>query len=258
MQIRSIIPCWCPFLNCSFEFIAGVAIFSLLFVFTLNPAGSTLSLSFFVIPQGINELSSVPWITRLFGFLFFFLIVIAGLTSSVSLVEGPASALIDKLKISRSRALALVAIPCSIGSLLCTLPFIIDQPLAGNGTLGLSILDITDHWVFSYSLLIVGLAESIAIGWILGADNLRQALNRYSKYTLGSWFNVMIKYVVPSLLFIVIVTSLWEERNGLYGANVDLSGFNWLPIFIPLFWLAISLGFAYYLTQKPYEDEVSA
>ncbi len=93
-------------LNCSFEFIAGLAIFSLLFVFTLNPAGSTLSLSFFVIPQGINELSAIPWITRLFGFFFFLLILMAGLTSSISLIEGPASALIDKLKITRTRALA--------------------------------------------------------------------------------------------------------------------------------------------------------
>lgn len=241
------------FLNCSFEFIAGLAIFSLLFVFTLNPAGSTLSLSFFVIPQGINELSSVPFITRAIGFLFFLLIVIAGLTSSISLIEGPASALMDKLKISRQKALTVVAIPCAIGSVLCTLPIIVDKGLAGNGTLGLSILDITDHWVFSYSLLIVGLVESLAIGWILGADKLRQALNQYSKWHLGKWFNVFIKYVIPLVLLTVILSSLWNERTGLYGANVDIGPFNWLPWFIPIFWLTVTLGFSYYLTQKPYE-----
>lgn len=241
------------FLNCSFEFIAGIAIFSLLFVFTLNPAGSTLSLSFFVIPQGINELSSIPWITRLFGFLFFLLIVIAGITSSISLIEGPASALMDKLKITRKKALTVVAIPCAIGSVLCTLPIIIDQSLAGNGTLGLSILDITDHWVFSYSLLIVGLVESLAIGWILGADRLRMALNQYSKWKLGKWFNVFIKFVIPAVLLTVILSSLWNERTGLYGGNVDLGSFNWLPWFIPIFWLVVSLSFSYYLTNKPYK-----
>lgn len=240
-------------LNCSFEFIAGLAIFSLLFVFTLNPAGSTLSLSFFVIPQGINELSTIPWITRLFGFLFFFLIVIAGITSSISMIEGPAVALMDKLKINRRKALTLVAIPCMIGSVLCTLPIIIDKGLAGNGTLGLSILDITDHWVFSYSLLIVGLVESIAIGWILGADKLRKALNQYARYKLGKWFNVLIKFIIPIVLFTVITSSLWNERTGLYGANVDLGSFNWMPAFIPIFWLVVSLGFSYYLTKKPYE-----
>ena len=83
------------FLNCSFEFLAGLAIFSLLFVFALNPAGTTLSLSFFVIPQGINELSALPWVVRLFGFLFYLLVVLAGITSSISLIEAPASALIN-------------------------------------------------------------------------------------------------------------------------------------------------------------------
>lgn len=242
------------FLNCSFEFIAGLAIFSLLFVFTLNPAGSTLSLSFFVIPQGINDLSTFPWITRLFGFLFFFLIVIAGITSSISLIESPASALVDKLKMSRQRALMTVAIPCAIGSILCALPIIVDKGLNGNGTLGLSILDITDHWVFSYSLLIVGLVESIAIGWILGADKLRQALNQHSRWHIGRWFNVSLKYVIPAVLTIVIVSSLWSERGGLYGAGVDMGSFNWLPLFIPIFWLVVSLGFSYYLTNKPYEE----
>jgi len=243
------------FLNCSFEFIAGLAIFSLVFVFALNPAGSTLSLSFFVIPQGINGLSSLPWIVRLFGFLFFFLIVIAGLTSSVSLIEGPASALMDKLKISRGRALTIVASFCMVGSVLCTLPIIVDEGLSGNGTLGLSILDITDHWVFSYSLLIVGLLEAIAIGWILGADKLRQALNRHSDVKLGKWFNVLIQYIVPLVLITVIGSSLYAERKGLYGAGVDMEGFNWLPMFIPIFWLVVSLGAALYLTSRPYIGE---
>ncbi|MEM9258674.1 MAG: hypothetical protein AAGA62_03445, partial [Bacteroidota bacterium] len=205
------------------------------------------------IPQGISELSSIPWITRLFGFLFFFLIVIAGLTSTISLIEAPAAALIDKLKVSRKKALTMVAIPCIIGSVLCTLPIIVDKGLAGNGTLGLSILDITDHWVFSYALLIVGLLESIAIGWILGAEKLRQALNRYARYQLGVWFNYLIKFIVPGLLLTVILSSLWEERGSLYGSGADMVGFNWLPVFIPIFWLTISLGFAFYLTKKPYE-----
>lgn len=244
------------FLNCSFEFIAGLAIFSLLFVFALNPAGSTLSLSFFVIPQGINELSSVSWVVRLFGFLFFFLIVIAGLTSSISLIEGPASALMDKLKISRNKALALIAVPGVIGSVLCALPIIVDKGLSGNGTLGLSILDITDHWVFSYSLLIVGLMEAIAIGWVLGADTLRQALNKHSRWQLGRWFNTFIKFIVPGILLTVIISSLLSEE-GLYGANVDMGSFNWLPIFIPVFWLVTSLGVSFYLTSRPNQEETT-
>lgn len=237
------------FLNCSFEYIAGIAIFSLLFVYALNPAGTTLSLSFFVIPQGINQISAIPWVVRLFGFLFFFLIILAGISSSVSLIEGFASSLIDKLKIKRTKALVLVAIPGIIGSLLFALPPIIDPGLSGNGTLGLTLLDITDHWVFNYSLLIVGLTEVLLIGWVMGAEKLRSALNEHSKIPLGRWFVFLIKYFIPALLFIVIISSLLEEWP-LYGSSYDMPGYGWLVYFIPVFWLLSSTGFAYYMTRK--------
>ncbi len=234
------------FMNCGFEFLAGVAIFSLLFAFSLNPAGTTLSLSFFVIPEGLAEF---PWGVRLFGFLFFFLIVIAGLTSSISLIEGPASALIDKLGITRGKALTFILIPGVVGSLCYTLPMIIDPDLSGNGTLGLSLLDVMDHWAFNYSLLTVGLLECLMVGWVLGADTLRRAVNQHSKFYLGRWFNVMIKFIAPLLLGGVLVWSLVAEfSQPLYGSLVDLGSFNWIPNVIPFVWFFGTIAFAAYLT----------
>ena len=58
------------FMNCGFEYIAGIAIFSMLFAFAIVPSGGTLSLSFFVIPQGIAEF---PFWVKGFGVFFFFL-----------------------------------------------------------------------------------------------------------------------------------------------------------------------------------------
>src|SRR5690606_16729178 len=179
----------------------GVAIFAMLFVFALNPAGGTLSLSFFVIPQGI---AAFPFWVKAFGVFFFFLLVIAGLTSAVSLAEGMASALIDKLGISRMAALAAVMVPGIAGSLTFALPHIIDPGLAGDGTLGFTLLDLVDHWAFSYSLLLVGLMECLLIGWVLGADRLREVVNRHSKFHLGPWFNALIKFVIPTILAVVL------------------------------------------------------
>ncbi|MEM6726837.1 MAG: hypothetical protein AAF598_22555, partial [Bacteroidota bacterium] len=78
-------------------------------------------------------------------------------------------------------------------------------------------------------------------------------LNMHSKWTLGKWFNGLIKYVIPAILTLVIVTSLWEERGGLYGSG-GLDSFTWLPVVIPIFWLLTSIGFAYFLTRQPYEE----
>ena len=240
------------FLNCGFEFIAGIAIFSMLFAFAIVPAGGTLSLSFFVIPQGIAEF---PFWIKGFGVFFFFLLVIAGLTSAVSLVEGQASALIDKLGISRAKGLTMVMIPGIIGSLAFALPQIIDPAISSGGTLGFSLLDMLDHWAFGYSLLIGGLIECVMIGWVLGADKLRTFVNEHSKFTLGKWFNVQIKFVIPTILTLVIVGTLWQDLSGgLYQSGTDFGNFNWLPAAIPVFWIIATLIISAVLTNRPSHD----
>ncbi|MGI9173914.1 MAG: sodium-dependent transporter [Rhodothermales bacterium] len=249
------------FMNCGFEYIAGVAIFSLLFAFSLAPSStSTLVLSFFLVPQGIADF---PFWVKGFGFFFFFLVVIAGLTSSISLIESPASALIDKLGISRPKALAMILVPGMIGSICFALPMVIDPALAGNGTLGLSLLDAMDHWAFNYSLLTVGCLECLFVGWVLGADKLRMAINYHSKFKIGVWFDVLIKYVIPLLLGLVIISNLIGEfvdfsdfsARPLFGTGVDLGGFGWIPYAMPLLWLFGTLALASYLTfGRSYPD----
>lgn len=253
------------FMNCGFEYIAGVAIFAMLFAFALNPVGGTLSLSFFVIPQGI---SSFPFAVKAFGFAFFLLLVMAGVTSAISLVEGMASALIDKLGISRARALALVATPGVVGSLLTALPFIVDPGLGGNGTFGLNLLDILDHWAFGYSLLTVGLLECLLLGWVFGAAKIRAAVNAHTKLRLGPWFDVLIKFVIPAVLFLVIVLNLWADLSALFagtpygsvtpqGAPIPLGWADWLPAVVPLVWIVGSLTTALLLARRPSVPEPS-
>jgi NSS family neurotransmitter:Na+ symporter len=237
------------FLNCGFEYVAGIAIFALLFAFALNPAGGTLTLSFFAIPQGI---AAFPWGAKLFGAAFFLLLVTAGLTSSISLIESPVSALIDAFGISRSKALALVAVPGTLGSMAFALPQVIDPSLGGNGTLGLTLLDVMNHWAFNYSLLTCGLLTCLFVGWVLGADRLRAVINAHSAFRLGRWFDVLIRFVAPMLLGGVLIWSLVEEltAGALYGTAFPLGGHDWIPVVIPLVWIGGSLGVASYLTAR--------
>ncbi len=241
-------------LNCGFEYIAGIAIFAMLFAFSLNPAGSSISLPFFVIPQGI---AAFPFGVKLFGFAFFLLIVMAGVTSAISLVEGMASAIIDKMGIDRKKALVMVAVPGIVGSLVTAMPFIVDPGLAGNGTVGLNFLDILDHWAFGYSLLTVGLVECLLLGWVFGAGNLRAFVNANAKLKLGPWFDVLLRFVIPAILFTVIVWNLIIDLGGgpLYGSAVPLGFVDWFPVVIPLVWIGGTLGLAAYLTSRPSAPE---
>lgn len=236
-------------LNCGFEYIAGLAIFSLLFAFAIVPSAGTLSMIFFVVPTGI---AALPAAVKAFGLIFFLLLLMAGLSSSVSLIEGINCALIDKFGWSRRRTLALCACCGLVGSLLFALPVVIDPPLAATGTLGFTLINLIDHWAFSHGLLIVGLVECLILGWLLPVSKLREELNRHSKFRIPAAFDWLIKLVIPLALAFVLGASVWSELTGsLYGWNPALTGGKVLPVLALLVWLGWTFGLATWLARKP-------
>lgn len=243
-------------LNCGFEYIAGLAVFSILFAFAMVPSASTLAMMFFIVPTGIGQLPGGDPGVIGFGLMFFLLLLLAGLSSSVSLVEGLASSLIDKFNVSRARALTIFCIFGFIGSALFTLPQIVNPGLENDGTLGLTLLDLTDHWAFSYGLLIVGLLECLLVGWALGTTTLRDHINLTSKWKLGVWYDGLIKFVIPLLLILVLVWAVKDEVGGLYGMDYApnyTDAFSWMarsPIAVLAVWIAITVGMAGWFTSR--------
>jgi NSS family neurotransmitter:Na+ symporter len=244
------------FMNCGFEFLAGIAIFTMLFSFSMVPKASTLSMTFFIIPEGISKMPGGPWVVTAFGVMFFLLLLMAGITSSVSLVEGLASSIADKFGFTRRRFVALFGILGCIGSVAFALPQVVDPGLASDGTLGLTLLDLMDHWAFSYGLMIGGLAECIIVGWVFGADKLRENINRYAQIRLPAFFDVLVKFVIPGILIFILGSSAWSEFSGVYGHNFTINGMPWLPMACFLFWLLGSCAVAAFLTwSKNYPTE---
>ncbi|MFH1754613.1 MAG: sodium-dependent transporter [Candidatus Latescibacterota bacterium] len=206
------------FLNCGFEYIAGLAVFSILFACAIVPRASTISMMFFILPEGIGQLPGGLRAVIPFGLMFFILLLLAGLTSSVSLVEALVSSMRDKFGWARKKTITIAAIIGFCGSAIFALPQIINPGLEDNGTLGFTLLDFIDHWAFSYGLLLIGLSECILIGWVMGADKIRAHLNKRSNIKLGKWFEITIKYVIPLALILVLGYSVKNEfRDGLYG-----------------------------------------
>lgn len=235
-------------LNCLFELVAGLAVFSLLASFALPPKASTLAMMFFIVPAGIAEL---PVGVPLIGCLFFTLLLVAGLTSSVSLLEAAISALIDKFAWSRRRAVMTVCAFGITGSTLFALPVVIDSQLSQTGTLGLTLLDFIDHYANGYGLILVGIGECIIVGWFMPAATLRKVVNEHSRLKLGPWFDVLIRWVIPALLMVSVGSAIREElvRGTIYGTSDVWSGiYAWLPVVCLLVWFAGTMGFAGLLT----------
>jgi len=235
-------------LNCGFEYVAGLAIFSLLFAFAIVPTTTTLSMIFFVVPQGIAEM---PAAVVAFGVLFFLLLLMAGLSSSISLIEGLNCAIMDKFGWSRKRTLVVTGSVGLVGSLTFALPTIMDPDLSWNGTLGLTLIDLIDHWAFSFGLLIVGLVECLLIGWMLPIGKLRAEMNRNSRFRLPAAFDWLIKLVIPAALVYILVEKTRDELAGIYGWGAGRPGWEQLlPFLCLLVWLLGSLGTAAYFTWK--------
>ncbi|MBD3237943.1 MAG: hypothetical protein GF330_14685, partial [Candidatus Eisenbacteria bacterium] len=209
------------FLNCGFEYIAGIAIFTILFATVVIPRASTLSMMFFVIPTGIGQMPGGDPMVFIFGILFFILLLAAGLSSSVSLVEAFSSALIDKFRANRKKVLVWSFIVGTSGSLLFALPQVIDHTLSDNGTLGLTLLDMVDHWAFGHGLLFVGLVECLLLGWVYGVHRIRRTINEHSKYHLPAAYDWMIKLVIPLVVIGILGVAIYQQvqsPDGLYGA----------------------------------------
>lgn len=234
-------------MNCSFEMISGLAIFALVFAFALTPKASTLSMMFFVVPKGIAQLSTG---VQTLGVLFFTLLLIAGISSSISLIEALAAALIDKFQWRRTPVILGISAIGILGSIACALPTIIDKGLDSNGTLGLTLLDFLDHYASKYGLLLVGIVECLIIGWMMPVSKLRAALNEHASFSIGPWFDVLVRYIIPILLLVPIGLTVAETfSKGMYGSTYTMGSFSALPWISAVFWALTTFGGAFVLTS---------
>lgn len=241
-------------LNCSFEYVAGFAIFSMLFAFAIVPTASTLSMTFLVLPQGI---AALPAGVQVFGILFFLLLLFAGLSSAISLVEGVCSAVIDKWHVSRKLVLTCAFGIGFLGSMMFALPQVIDPTLSGDGTLGLTLLDLFDNKAFGYGLLLAVVAQCVLVAWVYGIKRFVRERNGGREPTLfDKGFMVLVGGVIPVALLYVLASQAWSEfSSGVYGfkfvdpAVIGGEGeWAWLAAAVPLVWLGGTVGLALMLT----------
>ncbi len=188
--------------NSGFELLAGIGVFAAL-GFMAQAAGvgvgevatSGIGLAFIAFPTIVNE---APGGAAL-GVLFFASLVMAGFTSLVSVLEVVISAVRDKFETSRLRATLLVTVPCALLS------------LAGfSTTSGIYVLDILDHFVNRFGILLVAVVSMVVVAWgVRALPRLRDHLNRGGSVPIGAWWIVLVSTVTPLALGFVLVREFW-------------------------------------------------
>ncbi|MGO1713161.1 MAG: sodium-dependent transporter, partial [Senegalia sp. (in: firmicutes)] len=199
------------FSNAGFEFLSAIGVFGILGFMATNQgipidevAEQGIGLAFVVFPEVFSLMGPLGTV---FGVLFFLALVFAGLTSSISLLEAFSSAVIDKSGASRKKVITITSI---VGYLICV--------IYATGA-GLFVLDIVDAFINSFSLVTVGLIEALILGWVIGADKIREHTNSVSIYRIGKWWEIMIKFVTPAILTVMLVSKLINEIKTPYGGG---------------------------------------
>lgn len=200
-------------INCGFSMLAGVMIFSVL-GYMANTQGKELTdvvsagvgLAFVTIPTAINLLPA-PYIL---GPLFFLALVVAGLSSHISIMEAVTSAFIDKLNWSRRKAATLV---CGVG-------LVVSLAFATNG--GLLLLDLVDYFINNIALLASCLIDLVLVGWLFKIADIRKHANDISDFSVGIWFELCIRFISPIMIAIILVNKIITTLSEGYG-GYDMS-----------------------------------
>lgn len=190
------------FANSSFEVLAGIGVFAAL-GFMAQAAGVQINevvadgvgLAFVAFPAIINEAPAGAVI----GVLFFLSLVVAGVTSLVSVIEVVISAIRDKFEMSRKAAATAVLVPMTVMSLLFF-----------STASGIYVLDIVDHFVNRFGILLVAVVSLVVVAWGARAlPHLADHLNRTGRIQLGRAWVVLLSIIVPIVLSLVLLQELW-------------------------------------------------
>ena len=159
---------------------------------------SSLGLVFKTYPAIITQMGDVAG--RIFGVLFFLSLVVAGVSSSISIVEAFLCALSDEFGWERPRVSAvLCASGFCLGLVFCT-------------QAGLFWLDLVDHFITTYALVLVAICESLIVGWMFTTRKLRTHLDEHRNFRFGRWFNIAMRTLITALLLLTwLGLSRFEE-----------------------------------------------
>ncbi|MCX5711493.1 MAG: sodium:calcium symporter, partial [Candidatus Omnitrophica bacterium] len=153
------------------------------------------NLGFVTTPLILNKLP----LNALFGFIWFFLLFLAGITSSVSLAQPAVAFLEDEFDIKRAKAVLIFGITS----------FILCQPvifLLKNG-----VVDELDFWGGTFLLVLFALIETILFAWVFGMENAWDEIHKGADMRVPKIYKFIIKYVTPLFLFFILGMWLWQE-----------------------------------------------
>jgi SNF family Na+-dependent transporter len=212
-----------------------------IFLGAAGAVGGTFALGFNTLPLVFEHMPMGRWV----GFLWFFLLFLAAITSSLSMLQPAIAFLQEGLGLSRSRAAALL---CGLGT---------------AGTLfvvwfskNLTALDTFDFWIGTFSIFLLACVQTFLFGWVFGPQRGLAELDRGAALRIPRIFAFIIKYVSPVYLLAIFAAWAWQNMGGYLQSFREDAVVRW-SIFFLLGVLALFLWWIRLAVQRWEKEEGS-
>ena len=182
-----------------FAMLAGLAIMPAVFAFGISPQEGP-GLVFIVLPRIFAQ---IP-LGNVFAVMFFIILLIAAITSVISLLEVITAYVTEKLKLKRIVAVSAITVIVTVFASLSSL----SQGVLKNVTIfGKSIFDFFDYLSANILLPLGGLSIVIFVGWYMKKSLVYQEFTNQGtlKGTLFRAYYFIIRYIAPVAIAIVFL-----------------------------------------------------
>jgi SNF family Na+-dependent transporter len=174
---------------------------SFVFLGALAPQlmNSTFDMGFVALPNVFDAM----WGGRVFGFMWFFMLFIADIAASVSMLQPCIAFLEEGLGLRRHASVAFLSLVAAFG---CGFVLYFSKDSIA--------LDTFDFWVGTFLMFLLALFQSVLYGWVLGIDRGNEELHRGAQFRVPYFVQYVLKYVTPLYLIAIFVLFCFYNIKG--------------------------------------------
>jgi neurotransmitter:Na+ symporter, NSS family len=166
------------------------------FLGAAGAVGGTFGLGFQTLPLVFDMMP----LGRLVGFLFFFLLFLAAITSSLSMLQPAIAFLEEGLGLGRKASVAVLGLITLAGNAVVV-------TFSGNT----AAIDGMDFWVGTFCIYVLATIQTLIFGWVLGTKKGMAELERGAAIRIPRWFPFVIRYVSPAVLLAIMGFWLYQD-----------------------------------------------
>jgi SNF family Na+-dependent transporter len=159
----------------------------------------TFGMGFVALP---NVFDAMPG-GRLFGFVWFFMLFLAAITSSLSMLQPVIAFFEEGLGMRRHVSVAFLSLLTAIGS-----------GMVVYFSKDLKALDTFDFWVGTMGIFVLAMIQSFLYGWVLGIDRGEAAAHEGANLRIPRFVQYILKFVTPVYLLAIFIGVAYTQGAG--------------------------------------------